>query len=262
MSSSSPPLKRRRIVQSSPGLSKPFKSPLKKPLQPKQPNQLTTPTTDPVQAKPHPLKEASDAYSSPDHKISNSASKPLTPASPLNDSPHKSYQTQLSTLQKQHTALLTRLSAVRSKLETSTQALQIERSPRDAQLQDLIIIWRSASRAAAEEVFKGAKDRVNRMGGVKGLKDRERERKERDRENAWGWDGDAGDGGGEGEEAKEGALGREEWEVEERNENEEGQEEEDDVDEDGGYTMDMMLKSLNVELGVIGFDKDAQRWID
>lgn len=29
-----------------------------------------------------------------------------------------------------------------------------------------------------------------------------------------------------------------------------------------GYTMDMMLKTLNIELDVIGYDKDMQRWTD
>jgi len=28
------------------------------------------------------------------------------------------------------------------------------------------------------------------------------------------------------------------------------------------FTMDMMLKSLNVELDLIGFDKESQRWAD
>lgn len=27
------------------------------------------------------------------------------------------------------------------------------------------------------------------------------------------------------------------------------------------FTMDMMLRSLNIELKLIGYDKDAQRWV-
>ena len=36
------------------------------------------------------------------------------------------------------------------------------------------------------------------------------------------------------------------------------------MEEDGdkGFTMDMMLRSLNIELSVIGFDKEGQRWVD
>ena len=33
-------------------------------------------------------------------------------------------------------------------------------------------------------------------------------------------------------------------------------------DDEAGYTMDMMLRSLNIELGVIGFDPGLQKWID
>lgn len=59
-------------------------------------------------------------------------------------------------------------------------------------------------------------------------------------------------------------------EVEEVDEREEGAlkrkgrdgEEDDDDEEEKGYTMDMMLKSLNVELGVVGFDRALQRWVD
>lgn len=29
----------------------------------------------------------------------------------------------------------------------------------------------------------------------------------------------------------------------------------------GGYTMDVMLRSLNVELAVVGFDEVGQRWV-
>jgi len=39
-------------------------------------------------------------------------------------------------------------------------------------------------------------------------------------------------------------------------------EKEEEEDDDEGFTMDMMLKSLNIELDVIGFDKKEQRWVD
>lgn len=42
----------------------------------------------------------------------------------------------------------------------------------------LIDRWRTASRAAAEEVFASTRDRVNRMGGVGAWKEREQEQKE------------------------------------------------------------------------------------
>lgn len=136
--------------------------------------------------------------------------------------------------------------------------------------------WRAASRAAAEEVYRGARDRVNRMGGVAAVRERERERKRTRTEDAWGWEersapperGEDGEGeeGDEGEEVNEmeemererrEGSGLEDVEAEEDN-----HEEEDEGDGEGGYTMDMMLKTMNIDLGVIGFDREGQRWID
>lgn len=56
--------------------------------------------------------------------------------------------------------------------------------------------------------------------------------------------GGEGDGGEEGE-----------------REGEEGDGDGDGEEGEGGYTMDMMLKDLNVELAVVGFDKVGQRWV-
>lgn len=66
----------------------------------------------------------------------------------------------------------------------------------DTRLENLMLRWRDASRRAAEEVFAGARERVNRMGGVAAWKERERERLEQQHQNSsWGWDS-TGAGGG------------------------------------------------------------------
>lgn len=133
------------------------------------------------------------------------------------------------------------------------------------------------SQQAAEEIFAGVRDRVNRMGGVRGVRERERERGVREREEARE-DGRAARGAvgeeGEGEEDGDGERGNDwggEWEREGREEGEgdgdgDGGEREEKGglwgEDDEGYTMDMMLKSLNIELGVIGFDREGQRWVD
>lgn len=62
--------------------------------------------------------------------------------------------------------------------------------------------------------------------------------------------------GGEGEEG-EGGEGDGDGEGEEGDGDGDG----DGEGEEGGYTMDMMLKDLNVELAVVGFDKVGQRWV-
>ena len=66
----------------------------------------------------------------------------------------------------------------------------------DVRLENLIVKWRNASQQAVEEIFAGARDRVNRMGGVAAWKEQEREKlAERQQGNnsgsngsSWGWD--------------------------------------------------------------------------
>ena len=114
------------------------------------------------------------------------------------------------------------------------------------------------------------------MGGVGAWREREREGRSRWGDSG-GWnDGPVikTDGGGSGSEDEEGVeekrerlgaeaeaggnrqgYGREEWGAGSRSEDGEDRDEE-------GFTMDMMLKSLNIELDVIGYDKEMQRWIE
>ena len=102
------------------------------------------------------------------------------------------------------------------------------------------------------------------MGGVGAMRDRERQSKQK----AWGWDeepkrDDKADEDEEtGREDSEGfRIGKKEGE--EQDEREEGAVNADAFGEDDeGYTMDMMLKTLNIDLDVIGYDKGLQRWID
>lgn len=150
------------------------------------------------------------------------------------------------------------------------------------------------SRSAAEEVYKGVRDKVNRMGGVGAWRERERRRGEWrggwDEEVNGGWDGRGKEEveGEEGGEAREKREEREQYEgeVSEYNAREEGgrkmdplfeEGRDDDVSLDGRargeverrklivkqtFTMDMMLRQLHVELNVIGYDKEEQRWLD
>lgn len=103
-------------------------------------------------------------------------------------------------------------------------------------------------------VFVGVKERVERAGGVKGLKGRER-----GGGGGWGWDEPGKGEGGDGDGGREGCEDEDGGEVEEGGEEREEEEEE---EEEGEYTMDMMLKSLNIDLALIGFDKKAQKWVD
>jgi Swi5-dependent recombination DNA repair protein 1 len=61
-------------------------------------------------------------------------------------------------------------------LDTINQALTILSSAKSIELESLADKWRTASRLAAEELFAGARDKVNKMGGVGAWRERENER--------------------------------------------------------------------------------------
>ena len=251
------PSKRRRLGNASYTLSQPFKSPFKTPLK----DRVNT-ETRPSAIKSPPPKD--------NGKTKAPLSPPYSPQSTPTTAPLPPPQARISpssdllNLQKQHTRLLNQLSAARSHLETSNQALKIEFSNRDVELEALIFKWRAASRAAAEEVFAGARDKVNKMGGVGAMRDREKQSKQK----AWGWDDEpkrddeADENDETGREDSDGfRIG--EKEGEEQDAREEGAEKVEAFgDDDEGYTMDMMLKTLNIDLDIIGYDKGLQKWID
>lgn len=72
---------------------------------------------------------------------------------------------------------------LRNDIQILMQAQSLATSAKDDDLVILIDKWRTASRAAAEELFGSTRDRVNRMGGVGAWKERERESK--DRQKKW-----------------------------------------------------------------------------
>ncbi|KAL9608869.1 MAG: hypothetical protein Q9167_006318 [Letrouitia subvulpina] len=175
--SPSPPVKRRRIEASS-ALSQPFKSPFKTSLKP-SPQSANTATA--IRSSDTPL-EKNKSRSAPKPLLTHTTPAAPSPRLPLPRTRPLSYispsklSPQVAELQKKHTALLTQLNASKAKLDTTTQALKLESSQPDAELEVLIQKWRRASKDAAEEVFSSVRDRVNRMGGVKAWKEREREK--------------------------------------------------------------------------------------
>lgn len=185
------PSKRRRLDVAS-KLSKPFKPPL--PKSTSTPHQLDPTSTHPqitpqTPEPPRPSKNEEDdthlTSPSPVSKTiperssfspSNSPKiyrhRPIprycglsTPSqSPLGDP-------EVLTLQRQQSALRARLKAMRAELDTANQAVRIESSTKDAELEALIVKWRHVSQDAADEVFEGAYERVKRMGGMAAWKE-------------------------------------------------------------------------------------------
>ncbi|KAJ5091359.1 Tetratricopeptide-like helical [Penicillium alfredii] len=141
----------------------------------------------------------------------------FSPRSPLADP-------EILVLQKQQRALQSRIAALRSEVDNARQALRIESSTRDAELEALIIKWRVVSQDAADEVFVGARERVARMGGMATWR-------ERAKHDTFQWDDEMGNQGNAGEET-----------------------------DYPKFTMEFMLKTLNIEPVTIGFDTAAQKW--
>ena len=69
-----------------------------------------------------------------------------------------------------------RLNTLRSELDTLNQAVRIESSSKDTELESLITKWRLVSQEAADEVFVDAKERVGRMGGLSAWREKDKER--------------------------------------------------------------------------------------
>ncbi|RHZ45300.1 putative DNA repair protein Dds20/Mei5 [Aspergillus thermomutatus] len=263
--------KRRRIEDAASSLSKPFKSPLRKPVQGivdkekassdsfikteaegqlvdgKNAQEHLTPST-PISSKPTRL--ASSSPASPFPSLQNQKRKPTT----NQITPSKKSilaDPVISELQKEQRALQCRLSALRSELDTVQQALRIESSTKDAELEALILKWKTVSQEAAEEVFEGARERVSRMGGMKAWRERmqsDSARWEQEEMNSWYGNAEA-----EGFEADEGELEQRKAELFDevempRKEQEVGAGKETPEDEE--FTMDIMLKTLNIDMKV------------
>jgi Swi5-dependent recombination DNA repair protein 1 len=169
-----PAAKRRRLNDA---LHKPFKSPLRAPPQPHANLSVASPLSR------EPLK-ASDETTT----VQNNASFTVTPIRPKLDSnplqavtqsiPTDQFTVQTTQTSQKNMRRLESLSIkYRQENDTLNQALAILKSTKSAELEALTEKWRSAARLAAEEVFAGARDKVNRMGGVGAWRERETEQK-------------------------------------------------------------------------------------
>lgn len=298
MSSFTPNAKRRRLEQASTALSKPFKSPLRRPT-PTAKQENTTP-------KPEEAEESTASSNRTTESIAENAQAPLPTPPPTNQLPTPPHNRkrppfgqrpglttrkpvpidpEIANLQKQQRETQSRLSNLRSELDTAQQALRIESSNREEELEALIAKWKKVSQDAAEEVFSGAQERISRMGGVKAWHERMRNddaRWEQEEMESWFGNVDA-----EGMNIDEDEVRERKEEMSRKIEKEkekikkDAAKEREDEPEVGlalslcpwwveyadlerllqEFTMDMMLKTLNIDLKSIGYEKADQRWI-
>lgn len=179
---STPQAKRRRLNDATKTLHKPFKSPFRTPLKPNLGSD--PPSSDPPEngapvltasnsgtVKEHPV----PYRPSPDHSTTNVAQL-LLPRSSL-PTPTRPRLSQRKVAPPK-SSLTREIADVRNDIQILSQAHALATSSKDNDLIVLVERWRTASRAAAEELFATTRDRVNRMGGVGAWKDREKEQKE------------------------------------------------------------------------------------
>ena len=171
-------MKRRRLNDNASMLSKPFKSPLVAKPQPKEadpgPQQdvpdksMTEPPTNQISSQ--------DSLTTPTRIVESRKpfhySSDVFQTAPNNASSIGSTDPTVVALRKRHSALLMQLSKYKQQLDTVEQALQVLKHNKDEELQTLVAKWKNTSREVAEEVFKEAKEKINRMGGVGAWRER------------------------------------------------------------------------------------------
>lgn len=172
--------KRPRLSAAS-ALSKPFRSPLRtrdadaSPRSPSSASDIITTPKDGSESASSPT--ASNAETDPfvssrgmslTHRPTSVPKLPVTKRSPLADP-------ELLDLQKQQRILQSRLAKLRTELDDTRQALRIESTSKDAELEALIVKWRLVSQEAADEVFAGAQERVTKMGGLVAWRERSKQ---------------------------------------------------------------------------------------
>ncbi|KAH9880603.1 hypothetical protein IAQ61_000897 [Plenodomus lingam] len=268
---STPQAKRRRLNEATKTLHKPFKSPFRTPLKPNIGSD--PPSSDPPETASFPpvsTYSARPATNTSTYQQSTATTaSPVAPATPVAhvSKPLASRPGSLGTPRGTNRGTPSKPSVareimqIRNEIQMLTQAQTLATSTKDDDLMVLIDKWRTASRAAAEELFGSTRDRVNRMGGVGAWKERENESKERQMQ----WDREERQAEREKiEEAKEnGEVSDEAYdryaEMSEEKVDEEKETFKRGADDDS-FTMDMMLKTLNIDLDLIGYNKEAQRW--
>ncbi|KAF1998656.1 hypothetical protein P154DRAFT_469146 [Amniculicola lignicola CBS 123094] len=267
---STPLAKRRRLNEASKTLHKPFKSPFRTPLKP--PPSSEPPSSDPPdlnilnEEPPHALPPATPAPKLAIHQTPKPLQAPHTSKPNALPTPIRSFKAKPAAMPtpKSNPSLTREIISLRADIQILLQAQSLATSTKDENLAVLVDTWRTASRAAAEELFAGTRDRVNRMGGVGAWRDREKEQ----REFRQKWDKEEMDAEKERREeaARENGDGEglekyEEYEYADLGREKDGEKDETTTENDNdSFTMDMMLKTLNIDLKLIGYNTEAQRW--
>lgn len=150
------------------------------------------------------------------------------------------------------------------RLDLVRQAREIEAAserkrpgePVGQELRDLVAKWRAAGRAAADELFETVKERVDNAGGSKAWK----EMQQRQMEFYRGFDQDPTSKSKGSEEDSDPEFSRDVQAHLDGVEEGEGRPEEDDELQE--FNMGHMLRSLNIDFSLLGYDEKEDKWIN
>ncbi|PYH83701.1 hypothetical protein BO82DRAFT_400450 [Aspergillus uvarum CBS 121591] len=204
---------------------------------------------NPDSTTPTPIKPSSQSRPRPRSRPLT-LTAPRTPRTPQKPTPLSASSspptTELSALTTQKATLLAHLHALTAEHDTLQQARRIETQHKTVELERLIHKWKGISQRAAEEVFLGARERVSRMGGLQVLKAGA---------GSWGWDC-------EDQDPSAGLQGRgRSWEGDFGDgKGGQGQGHDDGDGEEQELTMEVMLKMMKIDFGVIGYDVEREGW--
>ncbi|KAK4178647.1 hypothetical protein QBC36DRAFT_324275 [Triangularia setosa] len=285
-----PAAKRRRVDAANATLKKPFRSPMINRQAQQSPNTATVINANPTHDSPslthsrNPLSGPSTTFPvtpsrsfapSPLRLGSNStvrrplllqkSFRPVSTPSPLTQRQQNinngtdEGDALLQRIQRSHRDLDTQMKKLEKELELVRQAKRIEEASRrkrpgeevDAELKELITKWKVASRQAAEELFEVVKGRVDGMGGGGAWRE-SRKRRLGDWDDGPDYKKQRDEGDGEEREGYECEV--------EGDDGEEQDQKEGDGDDTEGFTMLMMLKSLNIEPEILGWDPGEEKW--
>ncbi|KAH7319062.1 hypothetical protein BKA65DRAFT_513740 [Rhexocercosporidium sp. MPI-PUGE-AT-0058] len=267
---STPAAKRRRIDVASQTLSKPFRSPFKTPFksplkdaQAEEPTNASTSTQTNTPLAPKPANSLlSNPAKTPSLRAPSAASRgprtKMTFSSPvaaaaLNADPD------IAPMLKAQRELEKQLREVKEELDTAEQARKIEV---DSHKKDP-----EGELDGELELFGKVRDRVNRMGGPRAWK--EMQKKQEENRNSWDQEEQKNTNDSDDEENKD-VEKRDvyaEYGIDPETENEKSQREKGVGDtgelpgQEDEFTMAMMLRTLNVDLDIISYDREQQRWV-
>ncbi|KAI1609140.1 hypothetical protein EDD37DRAFT_140412 [Exophiala viscosa] len=237
------PVKRRRLNQGTAFLNKPFRSPLR-----------MTPSSHKEQtSSPDSKLQANTNHDFPSPRVTTSSDSIETPEK-LHVSVD-SAKVEYKDVQKEYTALSLHLKKLSQSLDIAQQALQIESSAQDVQLRVLISKWKAVAQDAAERLFVDVKERIDQMGGVAAWRARTQEDARH-----WNSQEEGNDQVQHREPHDDDAPSQNAAAIKDARESENAPADEDA--EASFFTMDMMLQEMNIDLKVIGYDKDLERWVD